>query len=114
MNRLAGADSPGWMPPVDVYETPDRYVITAEVSGLGRQDIDIQLQDGKLLLTGERPPRASQGERFDRVERGHGKFARAFVLPGAVDAEAITADLRDGVLKIEVPKRSDKRQIEVL
>jgi len=113
MNRLAGTDGPGWMPPVDVYETPDRYVITAEVSGLAREHIDIQVQDGRLLLTGERPSRASANERFDRVERGHGRFARAFVLPETVDVADITADLRDGVLEIRVPKRSDRRQIEV-
>jgi HSP20 family protein len=101
------------MPPVDIYEAPDRFVITAEVSGLSRDNIDIQFQDGRLLLRGERPARASRNERFDRVERGHGKFARAFVLPDSVDAGAITADLRDGVLQIQIPKRSDKRQIEV-
>ncbi|HSK10144.1 MAG TPA: Hsp20/alpha crystallin family protein [Vicinamibacterales bacterium] len=113
MNRLARADEPGWMPPVDLYETADRYVITAEVSGLSREDIDIQVRDGKLLLRGERPPREPGGERFERVERGHGKFARAFVLPQAVDVTAITADLSDGVLTIEVPKADTLRRIEV-
>jgi len=113
LNRLAGADEPGWMPPVDLYETADRYVITAEVSGLARDDIDIQVQDGRLLLRGERRQRAGDGGRFDRVERGHGRFARAFVLPQAVDVAAITADLEDGVLTIEVPKVFDKRVIDV-
>lgn len=112
MNRLARADEPGWMPPVDLYETAGKYVITAEVSGLTREDIDIQVRDGKLVLRGERPPRGS-GDRFERVERGHGRFARAFVLPQAVNVEAITADLRDGVLTIEVPKVEDLRRIDV-
>ncbi|MBP1635241.1 MAG: heat shock protein Hsp20 [Acidobacteria bacterium] len=112
MNRLARADEPGWMPPVDLYETADRYVITAEVSGLSREDIDIQVREGKLVLRGERPPRSS-GERFERVERGHGRFARAFVLPKAVEVEGITADLRDGVLTIEVPKAETLRRIDV-
>lgn len=112
MNRLARADEPGWMPPVDLYETADKYVITAEVSGLAREDVDIQIRDGKLLLRGERRPRGT-GERFEQVERGQGRFARAFVLPQAVDVEAITADLRDGVLTIEVPKADTPRRIDV-
>jgi HSP20 family protein len=112
MNRLARADEPGWMPPVDVYEAADRYVITAEVAGLSREDVDIQVRDGKLLLRGERPAR-TPGDRFERVERGHGRFARAFVLPKAVDVDKITADLRDGVLTIEVPKVETVRRIDV-
>jgi HSP20 family protein len=113
LNRLASADEPGWMPPVDLYETADRYVITAEVAGLSREDIDIQVQDGRLTLRGERPQRPGDSGRFDRVERGHGRFTRAFVLPQAVDVAAIQADLSDGVLTIEVPKLSDKRVIDV-
>jgi HSP20 family protein len=113
INRLAGTDEPGWMPPVDVRESPDRYVVTAEVSGLAQDDIQIQIQDGKLMLRGERRPRPTQGERFERVERGHGRFARAFVLPLAVDATAITADLRDGVLTITIPKQNDRRRVDV-
>ncbi|RPJ71607.1 MAG: Hsp20/alpha crystallin family protein [Acidobacteria bacterium] len=113
LNRLAGADEPGWMPPVDLYETADRYVITAEVAGLTRDNIDIQVQDGRLTLRGERPQRGAEAGRFDRVERGHGRFARAFVLPQAVDVSGITADLRDGVLTIEVPKVFDKRVVDV-
>ncbi len=112
MNRLSRADEPGWMPPVDLYETAERYVITAEVPGLSREDIDIQVREGKLLLRGERPPR-NTGDRFERVERGHGRFARAFVLPQAVDVDRITADLRDGVLTIDVPKVEPMRRIEV-
>jgi HSP20 family protein len=112
MNRLSRADEPGWMPPVDLYETAERYVITAEVPGLSREDIDIQVREGKLLLRGERPP-GNAGDRFERVERGHGRFARAFVLPQAVDVERITADLRDGVLTIDVPKVDTLRRIDV-
>ena len=56
---------------------------------------------------------AVPGDRFEHVERGHGRFARAFVLPQAVDVEAITADLRDGVLTIEVPKVDTLRRIDV-
>jgi HSP20 family protein len=113
INRLASSDEAGWMPPVDLFEEPDRYVVTAEVSGLSREDIQIQFQDGKLSLRGERPPHDAQSVRFERVERGHGRFARTFVLPQAVDAAAITADLQNGVLTIAIPKLPDRRRIDV-
>jgi HSP20 family protein len=113
INRLAGSDEAGWMPAVDLYETPDRYVVTVEVAGLSRDDIQIHVQDGRLTLKGERPAHDPQSARFDRVERGHGRFARSFVLPQAVDAAAISADLDAGVLTIEIPKLSDRRRIDV-
>ncbi len=113
LNRLAGTDEAGWMPPADIYETEDRYVITAEVAGLARDDIQIQFQDGKLTLRGERQSGDTSSVRFERVERGHGRFARVFVLSRAVDASAVTADLQHGVLTISVPKLSDRRQIEI-
>jgi HSP20 family protein len=113
INRLAGTDEAGWMPPVDVYESSDRYVITAEVAGLSREDIQIQIQDGKLTLRGDRPPGEARSVRFERVERGHGRFARTFVLPHPVDSSAVTADLQDGVLTIFVPKLFDRRRIDI-
>jgi HSP20 family protein len=113
INRLNGTDEPGWMPPVDLRETPAAYVVTAEVAGLLRDDVQIQIQDGKLTLRGERRPREPQCERFERVERGHGRFTRTFMLPQPVDVHAIVADLQNGVLTITVPKQFDRRRIEV-
>lgn len=113
IHRLSGSDEAGWTPPVDIYETEDRYVVTAEVAGLAREDLQIQIQDGKLTLRGERQAGEASSVRFERVERGHGRFARAFVLPHAVDATDIAADLQNGVLTISVPKRSDRRQIDI-
>ncbi len=113
INRLSGTDETGWMPPVDLYETAERYVITAEVAGLEQQDVQIQIQDGKLTLRGERRPTDRQPARFEQVERGHGRFARTFVLPHQVDVAGISADLRDGVLTVSVPKLFDRHRIEV-
>jgi len=113
IHRLSGTDEAGWTPPVDIYETEDRYVVTAEVAGLSREDLQIQIQDGKLTLRGERQSGEAASVRFERVERGHGQFARAFVLPHAVDQTGVTADLQNGVLTIMVPKRSDRRQVEI-
>jgi HSP20 family protein len=113
INRLAGTDEAGWTPPVDIYETDDSYIVTAEVAGLAREDLQIQLLDGKLTLRGERQSSDTSAVRFERVERGHGRFARAFVLPRAVEASAVTADLQNGVLTVTVPKIADRRQVEI-
>ena len=113
IHRLSGTDEAGWTPPVDIYEAEDRYVVTAEVAGLSREDLQIQIQDGKLTIRGERRAGECSKIRFERVERGHGRFARAFALPHAVDSTSITADLENGVLTVTVPKRSDRRQVEI-
>jgi HSP20 family protein len=113
LNRLAGADEAGWMPPVDVSESADRYLVTVEVAGISREDIQIVVQDGKLTLKGERRARDVRSVRFERVERGHGRFVRTFALPGTVDAASVSADLQNGVLSVTIPKVSDRRRIEI-
>ena len=94
----------GWAPPVDLHETNSHYVVTAELPGLERDDIHINMQDGRLTLSGVRRERGEACEQFHRVERGHGSFSRTFQLPLPVDAEHITADLKDGVLTVMCPK----------
>ena len=94
----------GWVPPVDLYETPDHYVLIAEVPGVQQNDLDIQLHDGNLTVSGVRREGGAPCEQYHRVERGPGSFSRTFHLPHAVDRERITADLRDGVLMITCPK----------
>ena len=97
----------GWTPPVDLHETADAYVVTAEIPGLSREDLDIQFQDTRLTLSGVRRERRSDSDQFHRIERGHGSFSRTFQLPMAVDADRITADLHDGVLTVTCPKSAD-------
>jgi HSP20 family protein len=94
----------GWSPPVDLHETPSGYVLTAELPGLNREDLEIQMRDGRLTLSGMRRERTGECEQYHRVERGRGSFSRSFQLPLPVDAERITADLHDGVLTISCPK----------
>lgn len=95
---------PGWAPAVDLQETADHYVLTAELPGLTREDIQIELVDGRLTLSGTRRERDLPCEQYHRVERGHGSFSRTFQLPVPVDADRIVADLRDGILTITCPK----------
>ena len=115
MERLSGHESAGWTPPVDLYETSDAYVVTAELPGLQRHDIEIRFHDGQLTLQGTRPKSDVPCERFHRVERGHGSFTRTFHLPVAVDGDRVTADLRNGVLTVTCPKAADgvSRRIQV-
>ena len=100
---------------MDVLETADRYVVTAELPGLRREDIDIHVVEGRLTITGTRPEQRQPYEQYHRVERGHGSFSRSFQLPVPVDAEQVSADLRDGVLTVICPKAADQttRRIRV-
>jgi len=118
LGQLVGADAPGWTPPVDFYETAREYVLSAELPGLTRDQIDIHAEDSRIVIRGARsaaPDRDIPCEQYHRVERGHGQFSRAFALPEPIDVQAITADLKDGVLTITMPKAAgrDARRITV-
>ena len=106
LDRFAPAAT-GWIPPIDVHETVDEYVIMAELPGLGRDDVHIQVSDGQVQLSGQRREPDVLYEQYHRVERGHGTFSRTFKLPLPVDAERVTADLRDGVLTVICPKTTE-------
>ena len=97
----------GWVPPIDVHETADAYVITAELPGLTKDDVHIQVSDGHLQLSGVRRDPGVSCEEYHRVERGHGSFSRTFQMPLPVDPDGITADLRDGVLTVTCPKAAE-------
>jgi len=103
LDRFAPSAS-GWRPPVDLHETSAAYIVTAELPGLAREDVRIEMHDGHLSLSGVRRERQFPCEQYHRIERGHGTFSRTFALPLPVDGEAITAELRDGVLTVVCPK----------
>ena len=92
--------SPRWIS----TKPADAYVLTAEIPGVERDDIDIQTGDGRLTLSGVRQERPAACEQFHRLERGHGSFQRSFQLPLPIDQSAVTADLKDGVLTVRCPK----------
>jgi HSP20 family protein len=94
----------GWVPAIDLHETATDYVLTAELPGVRQEDVHIQLQDSRLTLSGSRPESPRAYEQYHRVERGHGAFTRTFQLPQPVNGEAITADLKHGVLTVTCPK----------
>ena len=118
LGQLVGTDAPGWTPPVDLYETPAEYVLSAELPGLRRDQIDIHAEEMRIIIRGARsssPGREIPCEHYHRVERGHGHFQRAFALPEAIAVDAVRADLKDGVLTVTMPKLRDRgaRQISV-
>ena len=100
----------GWRPAVDVYEDDDKLVIKAEVPGVDKEDISVDLNDGVLTLTGTRAyENEVKEENYYHRERAYGKFHRSFSLPAGHDPEKIKADFKDGVLKIEIPKPEEKK-----
>ena len=104
----------GWAPPVDLHETDEAYVLTAELPGLRRDDLEIHMHEGRLTLSGVRRERTGPCEQFHRVERGRGSFRRTFLLPLPVDAERISADLRDGCSALgQVIVRMPSRRIAI-
>ena len=107
ISRLATGPS-GWTPAVDVLETADHFVILVELPGLTQDDVQLQHHDGRLTISGVRRERDGAAcEQFHRIERGHGSFSRTFQLPAPVEADHITADLREGVLTVTCPKATD-------
>src|SRR5215510_6666518 len=88
LGQLVGTDAPGWSPPVDLYETSGAFVLTAELAGLSRDQIDIQAEGSRIVIRGERGAHAPC-EQYHRVERGHGRFSRSFILPEPIAPEEV-------------------------
>ena len=103
-----------WNPAVDLYEKDDQFVIKAELPGVDKNDIKVDLKDGVLTLSGERAyDNEVKEENYYRKERSYGKFQRVFTLPADVDTDKISAEFKTGVLRIEVPKPEEKKAKQV-
>lgn len=104
----------GWNPVVDIYDNEDNIVIKAELPGVSKKDIEIDIKDRVLTLKGERSAdNEVKEDTYYRRERTYGRFERSFTLPANVDPDKIKADYSDGVLKIEVPKPEDQKPKQV-
>jgi len=94
-----------WTPPVDISETGQEYVIRAALPAVKKEDVEVTVEAGMLTLSGERRQKDEQkDEKFHKVESFYGSFSCSFALPDAIDAAAISAESKDGVLTIHVPK----------
>ena len=99
-----------WVPPMDLVETEDQLVLKADLPGLGHDDIDIEVKDGVLTVSGERGAEHEENsEGYYRVERAFGQFSRSMTLPDGIDAERISADFHDGVLEVRIPKPEQRK-----
>ena len=120
MNRLfntvfdgptpSGTTMRRWMPPMDLVEAGEEFVLRADLPGLGEDDVKIELEDSTLTISGERKAEhEGQGEGFYRVERATGAFSRSLTLPKGVDPEAVSARFDRGVLEVRIPKPAERK-----
>lgn len=104
-----------WSPLVDICESEHEFIVMAELPEVYQDDIDIKIEENVLLLSGERKHlHDTARDTYHRVERKYGYFHRSFLLPSTVDQEKIKANLRDGILRIILPKKSDTDPVKVV
>jgi HSP20 family protein len=115
LESLFGRATPGWVPPVDLAEFDDRYVVTVELPGLSREQVQVDYEEGTLTIRGQRPGQGCCPERYQQLERGQGQFSRSFRFAQLIDRDAIRADLADGVLTVVAPKAAsaNARQVAI-
>lgn len=105
-----------WRPAVDVHEAGDNLVFRAELPGMNKEDVQINVENNVLSIKGERKFNDEvKRESYHRVERAYGSFCRSFTLPTSVDSKKIEAHMKDGVLEVVVPKSEEAKpkQIEI-
>ncbi len=108
--------SRSWAPPVDVVEYEDKFVLRAELPGMSKEDMDVEMHGDTLTIRGERKFEQEEGkENYVRVERTYGKFQRSFTLNVPVKADEIKATYKDGILEVTVPKAEEikPKKVEV-
>jgi HSP20 family protein len=103
-----------WSPAVDIYETENEVVLTAELPGMEEKDIQLKIEDNNLVLKGERKfEKETKEENYHRIERAYGSFYRSFTIPPAVDRGKITAEYENGILKVRMPKKAETKPKEI-
>lgn len=106
----AGRTQRQWTPAMDLVDGGDHFLLEADLPGLGEDDVEINLQDGVLTISGERTSRHESRERgWHRVERSYGRFSRSLTLPDGIDQDAIQASFDRGVLTVRVPKPAERK-----
>jgi HSP20 family protein len=99
-----------WLPPMDLVEADDHFVLKADLPGLAEGDVSIEVQDGTLTISGERQAEHESRERgWYRIERSFGSFSRSLTLPDGVDPDSISAEFDRGVLEVRIPKPEERK-----
>ena len=94
-----------WAPAVDIHEDENNFYVAAELPGMKKEDIELEVENNVLSIKGERRfEKKEEGESYHFVERSYGSFYRSFTLPKNVDSEKIAAEYKDGILKVAIPK----------
>jgi HSP20 family protein len=105
-----------WSPSVDIAETEDELVLKADLPEVKLEDVEVRVENQTLTLKGERKFEQDNSVRgFHRIERSYGAFTRSFSVPGTVDSEKVTAELKNGVLTVKLPKKeaAKPRQVKI-
>lgn len=115
-NDVVNTNRDSFVPGIDISETDNQFLISAELPGMSKEDIDINLDNRRLTISGERKfEKEEEGKTFHRVETRYGSFNRSFQLPDNVDEESINAKYENGLLNITIDKAEDKvkKKIEI-
>jgi len=108
------ASTTTWSPSVDIYETEGDIVVKAELPGIDRKDITLNLEKNVLTIRGERKfEKEAKDDNYHRIERSYGAFSRSFSIPATVNEEKISADYKDGVLTISLPKKEQAKPKQI-
>lgn len=103
-----------WVPAMDLTETDRHLILRADLPGLDREDLEIEVKDGVLTVSGERKAEhTDRSEGFYRVERAFGRFSRSLDLPKGIDPTAVTADFDRGVLEVRIPKPEERQPTRI-
>lgn len=112
--RAPNSASRRWIPAMDLVETEDHLVLRGDLPGMTEDDVDIEIKDGVLTVSGERKTdHEEKGEGYHRVERAFGSFSRSLNLPQGVDPEKIEAKFDNGVLEVRIPKPAEAKPTRV-
>jgi HSP20 family protein len=110
LDRLLESPMTAWAPALEVHEDKEKYTVRVELAGLKREDIEVSLQEGALIISGERKSeKIEEGVEVHRQERFYGKFQRALTLPEPVAADKVKADYKEGVLTVTLPKNEEAK-----
>lgn len=113
MRHVGGQDTMAfsdWVPALDVEETDDEYLVTADLPAIRKEDLKINIDEGMLSLEGERKFEKDEKKKtYHRMERSYGRFVRKIMLPGDADPQKVKADFKDGVLHVHLPKSEKAR-----
>jgi HSP20 family protein len=109
-----GGTARRWVPAMDLVETDDHFVLRADLPGLSQDDVNIEVEDRVLTVSGERrAEHESKSEGYHRVERAYGAFSRSLTLPEGIDADAVEATFDRGVLEVRIPKPEQRKPRKV-